>query len=139
MNSTMSHELRSAMADAGNTTSVEVLYATGHWLFTQDRFSDAAAVFRVMLHAAPQDERPWLALGECHEAISQLNLAAELYATGTIAAAPAPRCALARARVLRKLDRTAEADDAFEKALELAEDAGEVNLAALVRRDAGAS
>ncbi len=128
-----------ALAGATNGTSVEVLYATGHWLFNQDRFADAASVFRVMLHAAPQDERPWLALGECHEGISQLNLAAELYATGTVAAAPAPRCALARARVLRKLDRVAEAEEAYELAGELADGADDMQLAALVRREAGAT
>ena len=87
--------------------TVEAIYATGHWLLERDRSEDAAKVFRVMLHAAPGDERGWLGLGECHERIGQLRIALELYGAGSVAAGPSPRCHLARVRTLRALDAAA--------------------------------
>ena len=36
---------------------IEALYATGHWLMSQDRCTDAASVFRAMALLAPEDER----------------------------------------------------------------------------------
>jgi tetratricopeptide (TPR) repeat protein len=64
------------------TSGVEALYSAGHWLLTAERFADAAVVFRTMAMAAPSDERCWLALGSCHEAIGQLEIAISLYEAG---------------------------------------------------------
>ncbi len=99
---------------------VEKLYATGHWLLGEERFEDAAQVFRVMLQLVPTDERAWLGLGECHRRADQPNIALELFAMGGAAAEPAPRCFVACARVLKSLGRDAEADTAYERAAELA-------------------
>lgn len=99
---------------------IEKLYATGHWLLGEERFDDAAQVFRVMLQLAPADERAWLGLGECHQRLDQLSIALELFAMGSAAAEPAPRCFVACARVLRALGRDSESDIAYERALELA-------------------
>jgi tetratricopeptide (TPR) repeat protein len=115
--------------------TVEAIYATGHWLFEREQYVDAAKVFRVMLHAAPRDERGWLALGECHERIGQPRIALELYGAGSVVAGPSARCALARARTLRMLDRQEDADDAFERAFQIAADAGDEELAGLARRE----
>jgi hypothetical protein len=109
---------------------IEPLYATGHWLLSQERFEDAARVFRAMALARPEDERSWLALGACHEALEQPALANELYLLAASAAAPAVRCAIARARLLRLLEPDA-ANDAYDAANELAKDHGEPQLAAL--------
>lgn len=99
---------------------IEKLYATGHWLLGEERFEDAAQVFRVMLQLAPTDERAWLGLGECHRRIDQPNIALELFAMGSAAAEPAPRCFVACARVLKSLGRDGESDLAYERAAELA-------------------
>jgi len=48
---------------ATSTRAVEALYATGHWLLSQERIAQAIVVFRAMIHVAPHDERGWLALG----------------------------------------------------------------------------
>lgn len=93
--------------------TVEAIYATGFELLSRERYADAAKVFRVMLHADPRDERGWLALGECHERIGQQHLALQLYGTGSILGVAAVRCHLARARVLRGLDRDDEANAAI--------------------------
>lgn len=115
--------------------TVEAIYATGHWLLEDEQFENAAKVFRVMLHAAPRDERGWLALGECHERIEQPRIALELYGAGSVVAAPSARCDLARARTLRALDRDDEADEAFERAAQLARDADDEDLVALALRE----
>jgi hypothetical protein len=117
---------------------VESLYATGHWLLLQKRYYDAARVFRVMALVNPEDERAWLALGSCHEAIEQADLANEIYVLAANVAAPAVRCAIARARLLRLLDPRA-ASGAYDDAYQLAREQGEDALAALVLVERNAS
>jgi hypothetical protein len=115
--------------------ALEILYATGHWLLTTGRPTDASRVFRLMTLTKPDDERGWLALGSCHEALEQQPIALEMYRIGMIAAAPAVRCAVARARAFRALDADTEATEAFELAAELAAAAGEMELARLAERE----
>jgi tetratricopeptide (TPR) repeat protein len=115
--------------------SIESLYATGHFLFQQERYSEAASVFRLMLFVAPTDERAWLALGECHQRVSQPVVALELYSAGSVVAAPAPRCALARARLLAEFGRTSESDAAYESAHDSAELCDDQELVGLIARE----
>jgi tetratricopeptide (TPR) repeat protein len=119
-------------AAPSETHAVEAIYATGHWLLSKERHGDAAKVFRVMLHAAPTDERAWLALGECHERIGQHRIALELYGTGSVLAATAVRCHVARARVLHLLERDVEAEAALETAEKLAAARDDESLVTLV-------
>jgi tetratricopeptide (TPR) repeat protein len=131
------HDLDSLDGAQPSATTIEAIYAAGHWLLSRERVADAAEVFRVMLKAAPRDERAWLGLGECHERISQLLIALELYGAGTVVAAnagaPSVRCFLARARILSKVGRDAEA--ALDAADAAAEQAGDDELLALARRE----
>ena len=101
-------------------SAVELLYRQGFRLHADERYAEAAAVFRAMLRLAPTDERGWLALGDCHERAGQRRIALELYSAGSIAADPAPRCHLSRFRTLYDLDRTTEAEDAYERAAAIA-------------------
>jgi hypothetical protein len=100
--------------------AVEAVYATAHWLLTRERAADAAKVFRVMLQIAPRDERGWLGLGECHERIDQLRIAAELYGAGSVIAggtrSVSVRCLLARARTMSKLGRTTDMESLLDVA-----------------------
>jgi len=102
-----------------------------------DRTGDAADVFRVLLLVSPEDERGWLALGECHERNDQPRLALELYSAGSVVAAPSARCQVARARILRAFGRDDEAEQAARLALELAEAAADSPLAAMALAEAG--
>lgn len=122
-----------------SSQAIEALYATGHWLFSSTRHAEAAEVFRVMTMAKPDDERGWLALGACHEAIGQNEIASELYRIASVAAPPAVRCTIARGRVLRALEQDDDAIEAFDMAHELATSAGEVELADLAMRERRAS
>lgn len=115
MTMTMSPSL-SAVKPAGAREGIDALYATGHWLYSRERYRDAAAVFRAMLSCAPTDERSWLALGTAHEKLGQAALALELYTAGWLVAGPAPRCALARARLLRAAGHDDEATLALDDA-----------------------
>jgi Flp pilus assembly protein TadD len=116
-------------------TSIEALYATGHWLYSAQRFADAAIVFRMMALADASDERAWLALGGCHEGIGQHAIAAALYELAADVASPAIRCTIARARSLRTLGRDDEAETAFEQARDLALEQGDDVLADLADRE----
>jgi len=100
----------------GTREGVDAIYATGHWLYSRERYRDAAAVFRAMMSVAPYDERSWLSLGAAHEQLGQLELALELYTAGWLVAGPAPHCALARARLLRAVGNEAEATLALDDA-----------------------
>ncbi len=119
--------------------TVEAIYATAHWLLLRERFADAAKVFRVMLRVAPRDERAWLGLGECHERIDQLRVAAELYGAGAVIAAVdgsvSVRCLLARARVMSRLGRTHDVDSMLDAAERAAAEQQSEALAALVDRE----
>lgn len=112
--------------------AIESLYALGHWLITQDRYPDAATVLRLMLRAAPTDERGWLALGLCHERLGQHEVALEIYGGGAVAGEPSALCHLARFRTLWEVDRMQEADEAIEIAREIAETQDDSDLVAQV-------
>lgn len=72
-----------------------------------------------MVLASPGDERGWLGLGACHEALEQSEIALEMYGTGRVFAHPSPRCEIARARVFRGLGQDDKADEALDRASEL--------------------
>lgn len=117
---------------------IEALYATGHWLLSNGRHADAAEVLRTMTIARPEDERGWLALGACHEAIGQARIAIELYRIARTAASPAVRSTIACGRALRAFS-TADADDAFDDAYELARASDQAELAELALAERRAS
>jgi len=117
--------------------ALEALYATGHWLLTRERVHDAASVFRGMLVLAPEDERAWLALGACHEALKQHRLALDIYGTAQALGRGAVRSRLARARVLSLLGRDHEADEALVSAEEAAASLEDDALIALVSAERG--
>jgi len=115
--------------------AVEILYSTGFQLHAQERYGDAAQVFQIMLQAAPTDERGWIALADCHEKLGQRHIALELISAGTIAAEPTPRCMLSRFRLLYDLDRSHEADEAYDAALELAAAADDEGLTKAIQNE----
>ena len=123
--------------EATRTRALDALYATGHWLLSRERVGDAASVFRGMAVLAPEDERVWLALGACHEALKQTVLALDMYATGQALCRPAVRSRLARARLLAQLGRDEEATVARESAEDVAEAVGDDDLVALASAERG--
>jgi hypothetical protein len=119
--------------------AIEAVYRTGHWLYTHERVVHASTVFRAMIQIAPEDERGWLALGACHEAQDQRDIALELYETAETTATLAPRCALARARILRSRGQWAETLEALAIAGRMAAELGDRELVALVIDERGRS
>jgi hypothetical protein len=124
------------IASQPSPAALEALYATGHWLYSRDRFAHAQSVFRAMIHIAPDDERGWLGLGACHEALDQDDIAMELYASAT-GATSAPRCELAWARILRRRGMELEACRAVEQAARIAEHLRDDELRQLVAAERG--
>jgi hypothetical protein len=112
--------------------ALEGLYATGHWLYSRARYKDASAVFRVMVLCLPDEERGYLALGACHEGLGQEAVALEIYNTGTLSTPSAPRCHVARARLLRKFGMGEHADAALDEASLIADERNDDHLRALV-------
>lgn len=122
---------------ATHARAIEALYATGHWLLSQERIAQAVVVFRAMIHVAPHDERGWLALGACHEARAQHSIALELYGAAAEVANAAPRCQLARARILRSRGQLLEASEAIDHAAVLAMKLNDSELQSLVEAERG--
>ena len=87
-----------------------------------------------MLACAPTDERAWL-VGHCHELVDEEDIALELFGAWSLAAHPAARCHLARARILIAQGRTSDARDAHEAAREVAEETNDHEMIALVARE----
>jgi hypothetical protein len=111
---------------------IEALYATGHWLLGRQRPVDAASVFRAMTLLAASDERAWLGLAACHEAVEQALLALEILGTGQALLPYSVRIRLARARLLSALERDGEAELALAVARDLADERGDDELVTLV-------
>ena len=124
--------------DATLEQAIEALYATGHWLLGQERFKDAAEVFRAMATATPADERAWLGLGQAHTGAKQFIIAKEMYLTG-VTLARGGRCAIALARILREFGHDGAAADAIDFAEVVAQESDDAGLAALVSYERGAS
>lgn len=119
---------------------VDALYFVGHWLIEQDRFDDAKHLFRTMVHLVPTDERGWLGLGHCHERMNEVEIAAKLYALVPQAACSSQvRAAVALGRALRKLQRDAEADEAYARAADLVDAVEQPELALLIALEAQVS
>lgn len=118
-------------ANLVDVSQTETLYAAALWLLREERPSDAMHLFRLMLLCAPRDERGWLGLGTTHEHLGQESVALQIFATAK-GAADAPRCAIARARLLRKLGRDDEADAAFDEAEATASEGHDDDIVALV-------
>ena len=114
--------------------ALDALYATGHWLHSRERYRDAGAVFRVMVLCAPEEERGYLALGSCHEGLVQDAIALEIYAAATLTAC-APRCHVARARLLRKNGFGDDAEEALDEAESIADERDDEHLRALVANE----
>jgi hypothetical protein len=119
--------------------AIEALYATGHHLLGADRPRDATALFRAMILLAPLDERGWLGLGAAHEALDAPELALELYAAAAVVTRHAPRCAIARVRLLRALGRRGDALDALDAARECVATCQDDALDALIAVERSAS
>lgn len=118
--------------------AMEALYSTGHWLLGQERFRDAAEVFRAMATAKPEDERAWLGLGQAHEGAKHTVIANEMYVTG-VTLAKSGRCAVALARLLRDHGKDGEASESIDYAESIARDNEDEALAALVAYERGQS
>jgi Tetratricopeptide repeat len=131
--------IRGRAAPPSRPSAVEAIYAAAHWLLARDRPADAAKVFRVMVQVVPRDERAWLGLGECHERVDQLRIAAELYAAGSVIAgrgqSPSVRCLVARARALFALDRDADTAWSLDAAARAATEQGDEDLSTLVENE----
>lgn len=118
-----------------NTQLPDTLYAAGKWMLDLRRVPQALDLFRAMVVSAPGDERSWLGLGACHELLEQDDVALELYDMA-VAAAGGARCHVARARLLRKLGRDSEAEDALDRAEAAADDPDVEAIVAYERRAA---
>ena len=113
----------------------DALYSLGHQFIAQDAPHSAAPVFRVMLACAPTDERAWLGLGHCHELLDEEEIALEIFGAGSLAAYPAPRCHLARARILVGQGRHGDAREAHDAARAIADATDDDELATLIERE----
>ena len=111
--------------------AVESLYATGKWFLDTEAIGKAMDVFRMLVLVASTDERGWLGVGACHEALGQPTVALDVYALG-VKAARSVRCHVARARTLRALSRDDEADGALEAAAALVDEVDDADLQRLV-------
>lgn len=57
----------------------DAIYAVGRFLYEQQQPGRAAEVFRLLALVAPERCRSWTALAACHEALSDVARARELY------------------------------------------------------------
>jgi tetratricopeptide (TPR) repeat protein len=63
----------------------EGLYAIGYNLLHEEKWAQAASILRLLLIRDPTNPRSWLALGACHEGISDFDVAVSLYEKALVA------------------------------------------------------
>lgn len=116
--------------------AIDALYAIGHSLIDTARWEDAAKVFRVMLRLQPEDERPWLGLGHCHEQLGEDEIASEVYGAGAaVLMHRSPRCFLALSRTRRRLDDHDLADESLDICAAIVGEGGHDDVEALLRQE----
>lgn len=122
------------------TGTLNVLYSVGHRLLDLERHHDAISLFRTMLIVDPSDERGWLALATCHEALDETDKAIAICRLAeTACGGRAFRCMIARARIQRALGANEEAALTYEHALSLAESHGDDEAHELLQSELGAT
>ena len=89
-----------------------------------------------MVSIAPQNERGWIGLAQCHEKHGQLEIAREIYGTGA-ALAQSVRCRLGQYVILKQLGDADRAENVFDAALTIAQHADD-ETQTLVQRFRGA-
>ena len=116
--------------------AIDALYAIGHSLIDTDRWEDAAKVFRVMLRLHPEDERPWLGLGHCHEQLGEDDIASEIYGAGAaVLMHRSPRCFLALSRIRRRMKDHDLADESLDICAAIVGEGGHDEVEALLRQE----
>lgn len=122
------------------TATMNVLYSVGYRLLDLERHHDAISLFRTMLIVDPGDERGWLALAACHEALDETEKAIAIYRLAESACGGrALRCMIARARVQRRLGAVDEATLTYEHALLLTEAHHDDDARDLIESELGAA
>lgn len=119
--------------------ALDALYALGHMMVDAARWQDSAKIFRVMLRLSPEDERPWLGLGHCHEQLGEEEIAAEIYGAGAaVLGERSPRCLLALARVKRRLGDMVAFDDCISMCAAIVDAGGHDDVGAMIRIEVAA-
>ena len=117
----------------------DTLYSTGFWLLEQERPHDAVHVFRTMLALAPSDERGWLALGESHERMNEVDKSTRLYRLGVAACGGSARLLVAFARAARKLGRDEQSLESYDQAFEIALERDDEQLVRIIEAERSAA
>ncbi len=84
------------MSSNGEAHVCDALYAIGHHLLVQERILEAADVFRALMIEAPNDERGWLGLTECHRTRGEEWIGRELLGVASLLIGTTPRIEMAR-------------------------------------------
>src|SRR5215510_3007079 len=95
---------------------IERCYASAYRAFEDGKLADAQWLFGILAMLAPRDARAWIGLALARERQNDLHAAAGLYRVGLTLGAEAAPCWLGLARVLKRLQRLAEADRALDQA-----------------------
>jgi len=98
----------------------ERCYAAGFRALAEGDLSAGARLFALLALLEPRRERSWAGLAVAHERSGRLTLAAALYGIGQQVAGASAWLELGRARTLRALGRSGEAEQAFDTAESLA-------------------
>jgi len=101
----------------------ERCYGAGFRALAEGDLNAGARWFGLLTLLEPRRERSWAGLAVAHERSGRLPLAASLYAVGQRLSGASAWLELGRARTLRALGREREAEQAFDNAESLANDA----------------
>lgn len=105
----------------------ERCYAAGFHALADGDLGAGARWFGLLALLEPRRERSWAGLAVAHERSGKLALAAALYTVGQRVSGASAWLELGRARTLRALGRTHEAERAFDAASALADSASLTN------------
>lgn len=119
----MSRAIQCAPAPIPSLSTLgERVYASAHEALENDDVQTAERYFGILALLAPRDERAWIGLGVTRERRGDWPMAAARYLLGGAIVPSSTWCHFGRARALRRLGRTDEAERAFDEAEASTED-----------------
>ncbi len=119
----MHTETRSPGLPPSLSAVAERCYASAYQALSNGDLTPATHWFGMLALLEPHGERAWAGLGACQERAGRPDVALTLYTLGnTLTRGTSPWLGLGRARTLRALGRTDQAEAAFDQAEQAADD-----------------
>lgn len=108
--------LARARREASNRAVAEQCYASAYRALESGDDVNAKRLFGLLAIMTPREDRPWIGLAICSERKADWAMAGAMYAMGASLASESAWAEFGRARALKRMGKSAQAQCAFDRA-----------------------